>query len=294
MDGKKRLKYIAAGMSGLFIIILVISIIVTYFLVNPVREKVSAPPDSLNYEPISFSPAGEDLELKGWYLPAEKDSQRTVIAAHGYGGNRSQNFNVSEALVRNGFNVIVFDFRNSGESASSFTTIGQKEKYDILGAVSYIERRFEGRHSIGLIGYSMGAAAAVLAVDETPAVQAAVLDSSFADLKTYLEKNLPVWSRLPAVPFNWFILNIGIHLFGIQPETVSPIEAAANWEGPLFFIHGKKDEQIPLKNVDQLSSASDGPRDQVWKVPEAGHVEASQVAHAEYVERVLEFLDDNL
>lgn len=277
----------------IFLLLNMISIFISYNLLNPERKQIKGLPENLTFEEVSFHPISEDLELKGWFLPTAESKKRTIIFAHGYGGNRLEKFEVAKFLLNN-FNVFVFDFRNSGESEADKTTIGQYEKRDLLGAINYIQNRFNNRHEIGLIGYSMGAATAAITAAEKPEIKAVVMDSSFADLKPYLKGNLPVWSELPAFPFNWFILNIGTRLFGVSPAEVRPIKAVQDIDSPIFFIHGQKDNQVPVDNVKKLYEYSSNPRDRIWRVPEAGHVEAAEVDLKNYTGKVIEFFETQL
>ncbi len=60
---------------------------------------------------------------------------------------------------------------------------------------------------------------------------------------------------------------------------------------PIFFIHGENDYEVPVENVVKLSRQSSNSEDQLWIVPEAGHVEASKVAEEEYITKIVEFFD---
>jgi len=291
---KYRAKIVLITVLVVFLILSLISIIVCYNLIHPKRKEIDFYPQTLEYEEVVFQPVTDELDLKGWFLPAEESTDRTVILSHGYGGNRLDKFPVTSTLVKNNFNVLVFDFRNSGESATAKTTIGQHEKKDLLGAIKYIKERFHDNHNIGLLGYSMGAATAALTAAESSEVQAVVMDSSFADLEPYLKENLPVWSGLPAFPFNFFILNIGTRIFNLSPGKVRPIKAVEEIDCPIFFIHGQNDHEIPVKNVMKLYEQSGHPEDRLWRVPEAGHVEAADIDFENYIEKVVDFFDKSL
>lgn len=46
---------------------------------------------------------------------------------------------VARSLVTSGFNVLMFDLRNSGESDGDVTTLGYHEVKDIYGAVQWLK-----------------------------------------------------------------------------------------------------------------------------------------------------------
>jgi len=45
---------------------------------------------------------------------------------------------LAEELVNAGYHVLMFVFRNCGESDGNFTSIGQYEVRDLLGAIDFV------------------------------------------------------------------------------------------------------------------------------------------------------------
>ena len=127
-----------------------------------------------------------------------------------------------------------------------------------------------------LMGFSMGATTAILAGARDPAVSAVIADSPFADLRTYLNENLSVWSELPSFPFNQAFFIVVPNLTGLRAETVSPVREISNLSGrKLLLIHGEADVDIPIINSETLAGAI--PYAQLLRVPGAGHVKAYAV-----------------
>ena len=275
-----------------------ISIYVGWSLTHPEREAVTMPAmaQGLEIEDISFRSREGDIELKGWFLPSE-GSDRTIVMAHGYKGNRLQTdvpgVEVAKGLVETGFNVLMFDFRNCGESGGDVTSVGQFEKYDLLGAIDYIKLRGD-TGQIGIIGYSMGASTTVLAAVEAPEVNAVVLDSPFADLTQYLDDNLAVWSGLPRFPFNKSILMLLPPVLGLNPAEASPVGVIKDVQAEMLFIHGEADSKIPIENSKLLVETAGLAKDSLWVVPGADHVKSYETAPQEYMDKVVTFFEDNL
>ncbi len=277
-----------------FMIVIGISIYTSYSLTHPDSIAIKNIPQDINgnMKEVTFKSRNQDIKLSGWFLSA-KNSNKTIIFAHGYKGNRTNNLKVGKALVNNGYNVLLFDFRNCGNSEGDITSIGQYETGDLLGAIDFIKNyNNKGKH-IGLIGYSMGAATVSLAAASSPEIKAVVMDSSFADLEKYLNEKLPIWSDLPSIPFNWLILNLGTKIVGINPQKVSPIKAVQKINSPIFFIHGKADKKIDISDSEKMYQTSSNSLDQLWKVSTAGHTEASSVAFEEYVNKITKFFNKN-
>lgn len=276
-----------------------VSVKVGWSLTHPEKLKVAMPAMArgLNLEKVTFASREDKLQLKGWFLPAP-GSQKTVIFVHGYRNNRLQEnvpaLAVARELVGKGYNILLFDLRNSGESPGELTSVGQYEKWDVLGAIDYVRSRgSQGKH-IGLLGFSMGGATAVMAAAEAKEVEAVVTDASFADLTTYIRENLPAWSDLPDFPFTAMILTLIPPVTGTDPEEVSPVQAVNKTRTPMFFIHGKADTTISYKDSEQLYRAAAARDKELWLVDGADHVKSYQVQSREYIKRVTSFFNKHL
>ena len=263
-------------------------------LTHPVRQPIDSTPQSvgLPFQDVVFNSRGVGLNLKGWFIPAQ-GSAKTVIFAHGYRKNRLQNdvpgLSIAQVLVAEGYNVLMFDFRNSGESEGDLTSIGQYEVQDLLGAVDFIKSKPEKAEQIDLLGFSMGASTAILAGAREPSVTAVIADSPFADLQTYLNKNLSVWTELPSIPFNQAFFMVVPFLTGLRTETVSPVNEIKNMGNrPLLLIHGEGDEDIPIENSEMLQKAY--PHVQLLRIPGAKHVKNYETDPGLYLSAVTSFL----
>jgi len=193
-----------------------------------------------------------------------------------------------------GANVLMFDFRGEGRSPGSLVSIGYWEQYDLIGAVQFAHREAP-KDRIVVMGYSMGASTALLAAARTPLIAGVLADSPFADLATYLDHHLSVWTHLPAFPFNAIILTIVPRLTGVNPAAVDPQAAvAAIGRRPLLLIAGTADTYIPDANAVRLYRAARrvDPLATLWLVPGANHVQAFKVAPAAYLAHVYRWLHE--
>jgi len=193
---------------GLVILLAVISVglgvLVGWKLTHPARDPVVSSPSNwgMPYQTIRFPSTQGNLRLHGWWIPATRPAGITVVLAHGYDANREEDgvplLAVAHALYQMGANVLMFDFRGEGHSPGSLVSIGYYEQWDLLGAVQYAHQR--ANTPVVVMGYSMGASTAILTAAHTRLVSAVIADSPFANLKTYLERHLSVWTHLPSFP----------------------------------------------------------------------------------------------
>jgi len=131
-------------------------------------------------EEVEFA-AADGVELRGWLIRGEPQ-RPPILLCHDLGASKSSLINVALALSRSGFTVLLFDFRAHGASAGERSTLGLREKRDVLGAVDYLAGldALDTRR-IGVLGVGMGAHAAVLAAADRPAIRALVLDGLYPD-----------------------------------------------------------------------------------------------------------------
>ena len=244
----------------------------------------------LSFENITFQ-TQDGLILHGWWIPAA-GSDRAVVVMHGHTGSMDGDLHRVPAWHAAGLNVCMFDFRAHGRSPGRVSTYGYLERLDAQAAARFAARE-KGMRRVALIGFSLGGMTAMLAAPDCPEVNVVVEDGAparlFSGLKGWcVEHHLPRWSA-PIVA--WLAiagasLRLRTNLFQYEP---------VRWVGriaprPLMIIHGDQDRYCP-DFADLLKAA---PAAEVWRLPEIGHTEASQVYPEEYRERVLDFLRRNL
>ena len=244
----------------------------------------------LTFEEVAFQ-AADGLTLHGWWIPAV-GSDRAVVIMHGHGGSMDWDIHRAPALHAAGFNVLLFDFRAHGRSEGRMITFGYLERQDVLGAVRFLRGR--GMRRTGLLGFSFGGIAAMLAAPICPDIAAVVSDGGPARMRSAMAARGSEWGapRWLSVPLVWLIvvmtsLRLRANLFHYEP---------VRWVGqisprPILFVHAGQDQYLP--DFDDLYAAARPPKE-VWYVPEAGHTKVSEVLPEEFQRRVIAFFDQNL
>ncbi|MCL6631009.1 MAG: lysophospholipase [Alicyclobacillus herbarius] len=282
-----------------FVATAVMSFMVGWKLTHPTHRPLTRTPSDmgLSYKNVTFPARTDNLSLSAWLIPNPRAYGRIVIEAHGYHENRSLDkpaLPLAKALHDAGFAVLMFDFRDEGKSPGQFISVGLYEQRDLLGAIDYA-RRIGYKH-VGLLGFSMGASTALLATAKDPHVEATVADSPFANLASYLQDNLSVWTHLPKWPFTPEVLWEMTRVLGIDPTQVNPAAALIHMPPrPILLIAGTADTTIPMENSKQLyREISQNRDDQLWIVPGAKHVGAFTVEPKVYTKRVVQFFQKYL
>ena len=258
-------------------------------LVLPANHPIENPPPDLHAENVAF-PSASGAIIHGWFVPGEP-GHGAVMLLHGVHANRMAMESRAELLSRAGYAVLLFDFQAHGESLGQQITFGFLESRDATAAVKFLREKLPGE-KIGVIGISMGAAAALLAQPPLP-VAALVLESCYPTIYQATEDRivdrLGFLGRIATPLLTWQLKP----RLGISPDELKPIESARNISAPKFFISGSADKLTTEQEAKDLFAAAAGPK-QFWLVDQAGHEDLRLVAGAEYDQRVLAFLAESL
>ncbi|MBM3943506.1 MAG: alpha/beta fold hydrolase [SAR202 cluster bacterium] len=251
----------------------------------------------LHHEDVAFPSRRDKVLLKGWYLPAPEATCCIVLAPgeeHHRNSPGIQALSLGNDLVQQGFSVLLFDYRGRGESGGKRNSAGDREQWDLLGAIDYVEARGFPVERIGLIGFSLGAAVATLVAAREPRLRAVVSDSGFLDYIPYLRRVPFYFIFLPS----WFVVPIvlaGKWLVGADFSKVRPVKVVASIAPrPIFFIHGANDRVVPVEETVELHKAANNPDNPLWIIPNSGHIRSYARQSQEYVARVTEFFRQHL
>lgn len=277
---------------GLLLFVTALGLGMSFYLTRRFQlTQVHTPAEyGLGYEDVTF-PAADGVTLGGVWIPAP-GSEKAVVILHGHGGSLDWDIQRAPHFHRAGFNVLLFDFRAHGRSEGNLATFGYLERQDVIGAVEFLKSR--GMKRIGLLGFSYGGMASMLAAPLCPEVNAVVSDGGPARLRSAIEGRAVEWRLARPVGrfLGWLTVattsaRLGVNLFCFEP---------VRWVGkiaprPLLFIHGELDKYLP--DFDELFAAAGEPK-QTWRLPGVDHTKASEAQPEEYYCRVVGFFERNL
>lgn len=301
---KKSIKIIAAFLGIALFAYLFISYQIIHSLVSgnprPLGEYTMA--DDVHAEDISFSPREDSFKLSGWYLSHKEreESLATLIFVHGINTNRlsgPDTLNIATDLVREGFDVVMFDLRAKGKSEGPYSSASYFERLDILGAFDYL--RFErgiSENKIGILGFSMGAAASILATKDEPLVQALVVDSPFADARKLVTQEAGIAMGLDTIYVKAFIPMVKFlarSLYGINLDQMVPEEAVKDIKFPILIIHGDKDDRVKIENSQAIYKNAN-PECKLEVFEDCGHTNAYSLDKERYLNLIISYFKDRL
>jgi pimeloyl-ACP methyl ester carboxylesterase len=195
-------------------------------------------------------------------------------------------------LQQAGYWALVFDFQANGESPGKNYTSGYLESEDAWGAVRYLRSKAALRH-VGIIGFSLGGAAALLGQRGPLMVDAMVLEAVYPTIEEAVANRLRLYLG-PSAGWLYPLLTWQLRpRLGIGPEHLRPIDAIARVKSPVFIIAGEYDRRATLEQSRRLYRAAPAPK-RIWIVPGAKHEDFHLLAPREYQQRILEFFRENL
>lgn len=234
------------------------------------------------FESVTFG-AEDGITLRGWWFPSP-GSDSVVVGYTGHKGIKQDLLGIGSGLWRAGNNVLLFDFRGCGDSDLAPLSLGHNELPDARAAITFARQKLPGGQ-IGIVGFSMGAALAILVAAEDDAVQAVVADSPFASINDVL-KHAHRRYRLPVAVTVALTDLVTRVRYGYGFDAVRPIAAVRQIAPrPLFLIHGGADQLVPVEHAYWLQAAA-GSNSRLWIVEGAPHCGAYFDDREEYVDRV--------
>jgi dienelactone hydrolase len=252
--------------------------------IHSLPRAIGSPPDAA-YQTVSFT-ASDGVDLEGWYRPSQNGA--SVLMISGGGGNRRSTLRHARMLVRNGYGVLVYDPRGSGNSEGTVNSYGWGWEKDAAAALDFLARRDDvepGR--VGALGLSTGADIAIDIAARRNDVKAVVADGSAAigyeDIKAYTDDSL---TRAPM----WLLFKTIEVIQGRSGPKASLADQLARSMAPHLIVSAGK----PEKQWGELYDKAGGARSELWHLPKASHTAALKQFPEAYETRVVSFLDRNL
>lgn len=236
-----------------------------------------------------------DVGLAGWYIPAASGAPPTaptVILAHGWGSNKSAMLDRA-ALLHERYNLVLFDFRNHGQSGAAMTTQGVRESGDVRAIVDWLEAE-KGPDRIAVFGASMGGASALAAADRDERIDALIVESTHATLANAIQARLDVAGYPLSIPGSWAILLGSLFRTGEDASSVDPVLSISRLEErPVLLVYGGADDSIgPTDAEDMEAAAAEAGSDvQLYVCAAAGHDRSLEACAEDYPGWVLGFLE---
>lgn len=249
-----------ALVSGATLAMLALNATIRFGLRAPrIRSRTDPSDSGLPFRNVRL-PTANNKHVHGWLVPANRQFAPTLVVLHGWGGNSEMMLPLADPFYRAGYALFFIDARNHGASDSdSFSSLPRFAE-DLESALDWLQQQPEtdpGR--IGLIGHSLGAAAALLLASRRRDVAAVVSLASFAHPEGVMRRFLATRS-VPFVPFGWYTLRYVQRVIGHRFADIAPQNTIRKITCPVLLAHGREDTTVPVEDAHLILAGSGNER----------------------------------
>jgi dipeptidyl aminopeptidase/acylaminoacyl peptidase len=245
-------------------------------------------------------PVAEGIDLSAWWITPLEGNGKTVIVTHGIGTSR-RDFNAllpGSMLVKRGFNVLLVDTRDAGESTCTDGrhSAGQEESDDFAVVADWlVAEKAVKPESLGMFGVSGGAVATSLLPAKTETVSAFAMEGTIFDFNAAATQEVE-FQGFPG--FLWQLALVSAQIFhGVnltETSVTSAIDAAG--DRPMLILHGDADQRLAYQSsldfVDYTKSV--GGNVQLETFSGADHTEGMLTETDRYANVLASFFEANL
>ncbi len=272
--------------------LVVAGLIVSWFLagalVAPRPRGMGEPPRELNTTVFTVKSESGSI-ISGWHTQP-KSACGVIVLLHGIRGSRLAMLDRASLLHERGYATVMIDFQAHGESLGEAITMGSLEQHDVRAAVEFAHREHPNS-PIGVIGVSLGGAAALLA--SPLEIDALVLESVYPNIHDAIGNRVAErFGSLAAVPASLLLFQLKLRL-GISAGELRPIDHLPDVGCPVMIASGTEDKHTTEFETRAMFTAARAPK-QMWLVDGAAHVDLLRFNPIDYEQHVMRFLDLSL
>jgi len=198
----------------------------------------------------------------------DKDKFPTVTLVHGFGATKEESGMFDELakhLADNGILSYRFDFSGRGESGGNYMdTSLSKQRDDLKSILEFVRSRpLVDTSHLGIVGQSFGTPTSITL---HPDIKSLVLMGSFGHAKEVM-KNLFGEGYNPSgistrVKTDGKIVRLN-PVFWKDFENHNVLKSIKQIRCPILFIHGSKDDIVPISEMEALYAAANEPKEKV-------------------------------
>lgn len=215
----------------------------------------------------------DGLKLHGYFLPAKKPVGKAVLMMHGY---RSYDFSDFACSARyfheHGYDLLLPDQRCHGKSEGKYICFGIKERYDCRDWIFYLRDRLGERTPLYLMGVSMGCATVLMTLGFSlpQNVKGCIADCGFTSPEDIFRHVMKRDFHLPPFPLLYLQGLACRWIAGFGIREYSTLQAMETNRVPILFLHGGKDDFVPLWMTQKNYEACKAPKE-LLVIEEAEH-----------------------
>ena len=230
--------------------------------------------------------SSDGVELEAWSVPCAP-SRGLVLLFHGYAACKAAQLPVAKALHELGHEILMIDFRGSGGSSGTVTTLGVREAEDVAVALAFAATR--SPESPVLYGTSMGSVAILRAVHAHGVrPKALVLECPFGRLIDTTRARFALMG-VPAFPSAELLVFWGGFQHGFDGFSHDAVNYARSVRCPTLLMHGGNDPTVSFEQTTEIYDRLGGAK-KVVSFPGVRHESYLEARPKDWKAAVGEFL----
>ena len=237
--------------------------------------------------------SADHVTLAASYIPAAQPDAPAILLLHGNGGSRADVMPTALWLSAHGYAVLTIDFRGHGESTPTTKSFGLSEAHDAQAAFDWLKKRAHGG-KVGVIGFSLGGAAALLGDNGPLTPDVMVLECVYPDIRhAIFNRVATVTGRWPAYFIEPLLSYQSWLRYGVSPSRISPVWALTRVTSPVMIVGGGADVYTPPEEIRSLFDAAHQ-NGEIWLLDGLSHDQVVSSQSKVFRSKLLSFLDKHL
>ena len=314
-----RFALVLSIVATIIIVMITLTVFSSNNLLNIGKVDVTNVPSNIlpSYSTTSFESIDGQTALQGWFFKTHNPIS-TIIVVHDTGSNRLpfgvEMIDMIENWLDNGYNVFLFDQRNSGTSAGDISCYGYLEWQDVLGAISIV-RKISVTTDVILFGIGTGCTSQIMAYEKLPSpnmndmelssysknireigfdrsyIKGMIFDSPAKMSDDYIR---PIVAQKEFMGFlTHYFVPYAIRV-SAGSENVNLAAEIARLPMPVMIIYGGHDNFIGADKINQIVTERSRLNQSLTKstmITGAGYLEEYTISKNTYIEAVQDYLD---
>ncbi len=253
-----------------------------YFYADPKQHNVA-------YDDIDFK-STDGTDLHGWFMydkSYEKDKKKKkkglILFFHGNAQNITSHWLNLGWMVKDGYDIFIFDYRGYGLSKGQANQQGLNK--DSIAALNWARAKSKEYPKFIVYAQSLGGTVSMRAmkdIDFKSDIDLYVLDSTFSsyqDIAFDKLKNAGIFVALS--PLAYILVS----------DEYGPYKNLDQFKMPILMIHGNKDVVVPYKFGEEIYKKLKTEKKWWWTVEDGSHTDVFHPKHLHYRAKFLDFLE---
>ena len=245
----------------------------------------------IDFQEVSFK-SSDGLTIPAWYMPAV-NSEHVVLMVHGRSASRREGMRYAKAIIAAGYNVLAIDLRHPRQKPGILSTMSFHEKKDVVAALDYLTNE-KGMQSIGVLGFSMGAATSMIVMAKDPRIKVGVFSGGYANAMDALAEQAKSQYGLPRYPLMPLVEKLFAWRGDLDIDEINPEKYIGQISPrPIYIMHGTADKTVDFHHGQRLFDAAKEPK-QFWQAEGGGHTRLWQLDKEKAESSVVAFFNQYL